>query len=55
MKLTERDKHVLVESARMLMWIGLLCWTLYYSFWLGLAFVVYITFHRALGLRHLNR
>jgi hypothetical protein len=50
MKLTGRDGLVLVESLRVLLWLGLLCWALSYSFWLGLAFVTYVTFYRKLGL-----
>jgi hypothetical protein len=52
MKFTERDRLVLVESGRYLLWIGLLLWTLHYSFRLGLAFVLYMTFHETLGLKH---
>jgi hypothetical protein len=55
MKMTGRDKLVLVKSARFLLWFGLLCWALSYSFWLGLAFIVYATFHETLGLNRLNR
>ena len=55
MKLTERDRAVLVKSSVMLLWLGLLCWALYYSFWLGLAFSLYIAFDRTFLLKRLNR
>jgi hypothetical protein len=55
MKFTGRDRLVLVESGRYLLWIGLLLWTLSYSFWLGLAFVLYMTFQKTLGLSRLTR
>ena len=50
MKMTERDRLVLVQSARFLLWFGLLCWTLAYSFWLGLAFSLYVALYNKLGL-----
>ena len=50
MKVTEREKLVLAQSARFLMWFGLLCWALSYSFWLGLAFTLYVTFYNRLGI-----
>jgi hypothetical protein len=55
MKLTERDRLVLIQSARFPLWFGLLLWTLRYSFWLALAFVLYLTFNKTLGLKHLTR
>jgi hypothetical protein len=55
MKLTERDRLVLVKSLRFLLWFGLLLWALPYSFRLGLAFTVCITFHRTLVLKELSR
>lgn len=50
MKLTERDGLVLAESARFLVWFGLLGWMLHYSFWLGGAFCAYATFYNQIGL-----
>jgi hypothetical protein len=55
MKMTGRDRLVLVRSSIILLWFGLLLWTLHYSFWLALAFTVYSTFHRTLVLKYLNR
>jgi hypothetical protein len=55
MKLTQRDRLVLVKSLRFLLWFGLLLWALSYSFRPGLAFTVYVTFHRTLVLKELNR
>jgi hypothetical protein len=52
MKVSERDRLVLIKSARFLLWFGLLLWTLRYSFWLALAFVLYVTFQETLGLKH---
>jgi hypothetical protein len=50
MKMTERDRHVLVQSARFLLWFGVLGWALSYSFWLGAAFSLYVALYGKLGL-----
>ena len=46
MRLSERDKLVLQRSFATLLWFGLLCWALSYSFWLGLAVSLYFTLLR---------
>ena len=46
MKLTKRDKYVLFESFYVLAWLGILCWTSFYSFWLTLAVAIYVTLDR---------
>ena len=46
MRLTERDKLVLQRSFAALLWFGILCWALYYSYWLGLAVAVYFALLR---------
>lgn len=50
MKLTEHDRYVLVQSARVLLWFGLLGWALHYSFWLGGAFSAYAALYNKIGL-----
>ncbi|HKG15250.1 MAG TPA: hypothetical protein VKB12_18140 [Pyrinomonadaceae bacterium] len=50
MKITGRDKLVLAASARVLLWLVLLCWALSYSFWLGAAFSIYAALSNKLGL-----
>jgi hypothetical protein len=46
MRLTDRDRLVLVRSLTFLPWFGLLCWALFYSFWLGAAFLLFVNFDR---------
>ena len=46
MRLTERDRLVLGRSFTVLVWLGVLCWALHYSFWLGAAFSFYVHFER---------
>ena len=46
MRLTERDKLVLTESFTGLLWLGMLGWAWSYSYWLGMAFGVYIHLDR---------
>ena len=54
MKMTERDRRVLVESARVIVWFGLLSWMLHYSVWLGAAFGIYVALYNKLGLYRPN-
>ena len=48
--MTERDKHVLVQSLKVLLWFGLLGWALAYSFWLAAAFSIYVALYNKVGL-----
>lgn len=50
MKMTERDRFVLMQSAKIILWFGLFSWALHYSFWLGMAFSLYAALYNKLGL-----
>ena len=46
MRLTERDRLVLARTLTFMLWFGMLLCTLWYSFWLGAAFAVYVKLDR---------
>lgn len=51
MNLTRRDKLVLFKSLHMLLWLGVIFWTLAFSSWLALAVSVFVTLDRTVFRR----
>lgn len=54
MNLTQRDKLVLFKSLHMLLWLGIIFWTLSFSFWLALAVSVFVMLDRTVFRRIWN-